>query len=68
MSLKQEALEALSELPSARQAIGKIGHLLRRCKPGSKRHKQLWESLTQLENEACELSSKIRLALNSLED
>lgn len=66
MSLKQDALAALSELPSVRQTIGKLGPQLRRCKPGSKRHQEIWNTLTRLENQACELSSTIRLALNEI--
>jgi len=66
VSLKQDALAALSELPSVRQTIGKLGPQLRRCKPGSKRHQEIWNTLTRLENQACELSSTIRLALNEI--
>jgi len=68
VTLKQEALAALNELPSIRQAIGRLGLQLRRCKPGSKRHKEIWESLTLLENQASKGSSAIRLALSTLPD
>lgn len=68
MSLKTEALAALNELPSVRQGIGALGQKLRRCKPGTSEHQRLWDALTKLENQACELSSTIRLALNSLND
>lgn len=66
MSLRQEAMDALADLQSVRQGIGKMGYMLRRCKPGTKRHKQLWDALTLLEGEADKLSSKIRLALHSV--
>lgn len=68
MSLKQEALEALNELPSVRQAVGKLGAQLRRCRPGTKRHKEIWDAMTLLENQACEMSSKIRMALTLLKE
>ena len=61
--LRKEALKALTELPCLYQSIGKLGYILRRCKPGTKRHKEVWDALTKLENKASELSSKIRLAL-----
>jgi len=64
--LKVQALEALNELPSVRQTIGKLGPQLRRCKPGSKRHQEIWDTLTRLENQACEMSSTIRMALNEI--
>lgn len=59
-------MAALDELPSVRQTIGKLGYQLRRCKPGTKRHKEIWDALTRLENEVCALSSKIRMALHFL--
>jgi hypothetical protein len=68
MSLKQEALDSMADLQSVRQGTGKMGYMLRRCRPGTKRHKQLWDALTLLEREADELASKIRLALNSIPD
>jgi len=68
MSLRTEAVEALNELPSVRQTIGKLGPQLRRCKPGSKRHKEIWDTLTRLESQACEMSSKIRMALTELKE
>ena len=68
MGLKSEAIAAFNELPSVSQAIGKLGPVLRRCKPGSKRHREVWDALTRLENQACELSSTIRVALSALED
>ena len=68
MSLKQEALAALRELPSHRQTIGKLGAQLRRCKPGTKRYREIWDALTRLENDACEMSSTIRTALLRVPD
>jgi hypothetical protein len=68
MSLKKEALDALGELQSVRQTIGKLGPQLRRCKHGSKRHKEIWGALTRLENEASEMSSKIRMALDTIKE
>lgn len=68
MGLKEEALKALNDLPSLRQAVGTHGVALRRCKPGSKRHREVWDAMTRLENEACEASSTIRLALSRLDE
>lgn len=68
MGLKLDAVAALNELPSVSQTIGKLGPVLRRCKAGSKRHKEVWDALTRLENQACELTSTIRVALSALED
>ncbi len=63
MSPKQEALAALSELNSVRQTIGALCIEHKRCKPGSKRWSEIYDTITRLENQACELSSKIRTAL-----
>lgn len=68
MSLRKDALDALRDLPGVRQTIGKLGPQLRRCRPGSKRHKEIWDALTRLENEACDMSSQIRMALMTVPD
>lgn len=68
MSLRQDALDALRDLPGVRQTIGKLGPQLRRCKNGSKRHKEIWDALTRLESEACEMSYTIRMALMTVPD
>lgn len=60
---RQEALQALYALQALRQGIGKLGPMLRRTKPGSKKHSDYWDRLTRMENEASELSSKVAMFL-----
>jgi len=60
---RKEALQALYGVQALRQGIGKLGPMLRRTKPGSKKHLDYWNRLTQMENEASELSSKVALFL-----
>lgn len=60
---KDELLQSLTECQCISQTIGKLGPMLRRTKPGTKRHKEIWDALTRLGNEASEHSSKIRLFL-----
>lgn len=68
MGLREEALRALDDLPGHRQAIGSLGLTLRRCKPGSAKHKDAWDRLTKLESEACAMESKIRMALTLMKE
>ena len=68
---RTELRKALADLQSIRQAIGALGPRLRRTKPGSKRHRAYWDSLTQLELtqlelQADECASKLQLALAEL--
>jgi hypothetical protein len=58
-----EAWKALDELSSVFQAIGGIAAAARRCKPDSKRGKELWAAYDKLNNEGAAHSSKIRMAL-----
>ena len=64
---RAEVLAALTDLQPLRQAIGRLGPMLRRTKSGSKKHRQYWDELTRMENEAGELSSKIRMFLRLVE-
>lgn len=57
--------KCLTECQTLRQAIGVLGPKLRRTKPGSKRHKQYWDTMTKMENAASEYSSKIRFFLQT---
>ena len=56
---RDQLLQAHYDLQSLRQAIGKLGYMLRRTKPGSTRHQDYWRRLTDLENEATRLSEEI---------
>jgi len=56
---RSDLLVAHYDLQSLRQAIGKLGYMLRRTKPGSARHQDYWRRLTNLENEATRLSEEI---------
>jgi hypothetical protein len=60
---RSEAIKALYELQSIRMTIGHLGPMLRRTKPGSKKHQDYWDRLTVLENDADELSSKVAMFL-----
>lgn len=63
---RQAALKAHQDLHGIRQAIGSLGPRLRRTKPGSKRHKAYYDSLTKLESEASELSSTVAMFLRTV--
>jgi len=58
-----EAIQALYDLQTIRQTIGHLGPMLKRTKPGSKRHQDYYDRLTRLENDASELSSKVAMFL-----
>ena len=60
---REKLNQALTECQVLRQSIGSLGLRLGRTKPGSKRHKELWDTMTKLENAASEHSSKIRFFL-----
>jgi hypothetical protein len=60
---QSELLHALTELQPLRQTIGQLGASLRRTKPGTKKHREYWDRLTVLENQAVVYSSKIRMFL-----
>jgi hypothetical protein len=57
------ASKALTLIHGRAQAIGAIGVMLRRCKPGSARHQELVANLTRLTNEAYEMTDTVRFAL-----
>jgi hypothetical protein len=58
---RKEALDALYDLQELRQTIGKLGPMLSRTKPGTKRHQDYYDQITRLENEASALSSKVSM-------
>jgi len=60
---RSEAIKALYDLQSIVQTIGHLGPMLKRTKPGSKRHQDYYDRLTRLENDASELSSKVAMFL-----
>ncbi len=61
--LLREAWAALGELPSLFQSVGSVAQQARRCKPDSKRSKELWAKYDDFSNRASNESSKIRMAL-----
>jgi hypothetical protein len=60
---RKRAIQALYDLGDIRQAIGRMGPMLRRTRPGSKKHREYYDLLTKLENEASELSSEVAMFL-----
>lgn len=56
---QKTALDALSELKSIHQAIGAVGRAWRRCKPGTKRFRELEATYDKLMAQSGELSDKV---------
>jgi len=56
---REQLLVTHYHLQAARQAIGKLGWMLRRTKPGSARHLDYLKRLTRLEHEATLASEEI---------
>jgi len=59
----EDAKQALRELPSIYQSIGKVAMRAKRCKPHSKLGKQLWDEYDRLNNEGSRLVGIISIAL-----
>lgn len=55
----QEALRALAEMKSVYQGIGAVGVHWRRCKPGTKRFRELEKAHDRLSAKGFELSDKV---------
>jgi hypothetical protein len=64
---KKEAIEALSDIQSIIQSLGKHYFMLNRCKLGTKRYNEILNAILIFESQAEERKSIIRLALNSLD-
>lgn len=64
--LRARACKAMKELPGLYMTIGQLGPHFRRCKPGSKRFKEIDEAYTRLCSIASELSFAVQLVLNPI--
>jgi len=61
MYTAEELTKALNDMPGLWLAVGTLRAKFRRCKPGSKMHKETEALMTKMENEAMELSAMIRM-------
>jgi len=67
LEMKNKTIEALTELQGVNRTLGRIEFQLRRCKPGSKRHKEIQDTRVRMKDLASELTCTIYQALIKLE-